>query len=87
MTNDDPRDARTAELEAQLAARDALTAVIEAQVRLALERISELEAKLAQNSRTSSKPPSSDPSGAVRRPGEPSDRKPGGQPGHKVYKR
>ena len=87
MTHADPRDARIAELETQLAARDARIAELEAQLRRALERISELEVKLAQNSSNSSKPPSSDPPGAVRRPLKPTGRKPGGQPGHKGHKR
>ena len=73
MTYVDPRDARIAELEAQLSR--------------ALARIAELEAKLAQNSTNSSKPPSSDPPGVVRPTSKPTGRKPGGQPGHKGHKR
>jgi transposase len=50
-------------------------------------RIEELERRLAQNSRNSSKPPSSDPPG-LKRPAKPtSKRKPGGQPGHKGNRR
>lgn len=50
-------------------------------------RIVELEAKVNQNSRNSSKPPSSDPPGArAERKGKPrSKRKRGGQPGHPAY--
>lgn len=45
--------------------------------------VRELQAKLGQTSRTSSKPPSSDPPAAPPRPPRPSsNRKPGGQPGH-----
>jgi transposase len=49
--------------------------------------VAELRSKLAQNSRNSSKPPSSDGPGAERPSKEPSGRKPGGQPGHKGTKR
>ncbi len=75
MASTDPRDARIAELEAQVATLTKLLGQ-------ALKRIDELEAKLAQNSSNSSKPPSSDPPGAPRTPKEKSPRKPGGQPGH-----
>jgi transposase len=48
-----------------------------------LERVAQVEARLNQTSRNSSKPPSSDPPSAPPRPAkEPSGRKPGGQPGH-----
>jgi transposase len=51
------------------------------------ERVRELEARLAQNSTNSSKPPSSDPPG-VARPGKKSKgRKRGGQPGHRGHHR
>ena len=87
MTYADPRDARIAELEAQLDAREAQVASLTHQLQQALGRIAELEAKLKQNSSNSSKPPSSDPPGAVRRGANPTGRKPGGQPGHKGHKR
>jgi transposase len=46
-------------------------------------RVTELEAQLRQHSQNSSRPPSSDPPGAPRRPTRPAaGRKPGGQPGH-----
>jgi transposase len=80
VTEADPRDLRIAELEAALAVRDAL-------LEKALARISELEAKLGQNSRNSSKPPSSDPPGTLRRAQPPTGHSPGGQPGHKGRKR
>ena len=64
----DARDRRLAELEAQLAA--------------ALARIAELEEKLRQASRNSSKPPSSDSPWNRRHPKKkPTGRKPGAQPG------
>src|SRR5713101_5387339 len=48
-----------------------------------LERLAQVEARLNQPSRNSSKPPSSDPPNAPPRPAkESSGRKPGGQPGH-----
>lgn len=77
----DPRDVRIAELEAQLAARDA-------QLAAALERIAALEESVRKSSKNSSKPPSSDGPAKkpVRRP-KPSGKKPGGQPGHKGWKR
>jgi transposase len=52
------------------------------QVEILEKRVAELEARLNQTSRNSSKPPSSDPPGATRPDHTPSGRKPGGQPGH-----
>lgn len=69
----DPRDARIAELEAQL--------------RAVLARIAELEARLGLNSRNSNKPPSSDGPGVERGTKPATGRKPGGQKGHKGHKR
>src|SRR5215210_4211923 len=51
------------------------------------ERIRELEARLAQNSTNSSKPPSSDPPGVARPGKKPKGRKRGGQPGHRGHHR
>jgi transposase len=52
------------------------------------ERVGELEARLAQNSTNSSKPPSSDGPGSVRPAiAKPKGRKRGGQPGHKGHHR
>jgi len=49
----------------------------------ALEReVAELKSRLGQNSRNSSKPPSTDPPGTERPGKDPSGRHPGGQPGH-----
>lgn len=53
-----------------------------------LKRLVEVEARLNQTSRNSSKPPSSDPPSAKPRPAkEPSGRKSGGQPGHEGHGR
>ena len=50
--------------------------------------MAELEARLAQNSSNSSKPPSSDPPGTALAAGrEPTGRTRGGQPGHKKHER
>jgi transposase len=53
-----------------------------------LQRVAQLEARLNQTSRNSSKPPSSDPPQAKPRAAkEPTGRKPGGQPGHEGHGR
>ena len=53
-----------------------------------LKRLVEVEARLNQTSRNSSKPPSSDPPSAKPRPAkEPSGHKSGGQPGHAGHSR
>lgn len=72
----DPRDLEIADLKALVARLLARVTQLEAEV-----------ARLRQNSSNSSKPPSSDPPGVPRREGEPSDRRRGGQPGHKHHKR
>jgi len=75
----DRRDARIAELEAALGARDA-------QIALLLKRIEKLEEKLGQNSSNSSMPPSTDRGkNPNRTPGTKSSgtRSPGGQKGHR----
>lgn len=57
-------------------------------VRELLRRVEQLEARLNQTSRNSSKPPSSDPPSAKPRPAkEPSGRNSGGQPGHEGHGR
>lgn len=56
--------------------------------RLLKARVKELEERLAQNSRNTSKPPSSDPPSLPPLPPKPgSGRKPGGQPGHQGHQR
>lgn len=72
---------RNAELEAALVARDETIAPLQAQ-------ICELEERLGQNSRNSSKPPSSD-GPVVKRPprGRKTGRRRGGQPGHRGHAR
>jgi len=76
----DPRDARIAELEALVASLLARLARLEAEN-------AELRARLGLTSQNSSKPPSSDPPSAPRQGKEPTGRKRGGQPGHKLHKR
>lgn len=69
--------------------RDARIANLEAQVAALIARIAELEARLAQNSSNSNRPPSSDaPADRDARRGRPSSGRPrGGQRGHKAWKR
>lgn len=63
------------------AVRTAITAL--EQYAVALEgRIRELEARLGLDSTNSSRPPSSDPPGVLRRGKSPTGRKRGGQKGH-----
>ncbi len=67
-----------------IAALRAQVAVLERQVAAQEKRIQSLEARLNQNSRNSSRPPSSDPPSTPSRPPKPpTGRSPGGQPGHK----
>jgi transposase len=79
-----PRDLRDVERIAEL---EALVASLATKLEAALKRIAELEEKVGESSRNSSKPPSSDPP-SVSRPAKTSTgRKPGGQPGHKRHTR
>jgi transposase len=79
-----------AQLEAQLAAKDAENAELREKLEYALARIAELEAKLNQNSSNSSRPPSSDPPWANKRRAKPRSkgkRKRGAQKGHRGHRR
>jgi hypothetical protein len=61
---------------------------VRALVMALLQRLAQVEARLNQTSRNSSKPPSADPPNAgLRRPKESSGRKSGGQPGHEGHGR
>lgn len=66
-------------------ALQARVAQLEAQQLLLQSQLARLEARLSQDSKNSSRPPSSDLPAAHKRPPKPapSGRKPGGQPGHK----
>lgn len=93
--------ADTPPLEAELDARDARIAKLEALLEAALEHIAHLEEENRQlreenrqlkervnlNSSNSSKPPSSVVPGSPRLPKKPTGRRPGGQPGHKKHER
>lgn len=74
---------RLARLETALAERDAAIAERDARIEALTRRVAELEALLRKDSRTSSKPPSSDGPGKAppRSRREPSGRPPGKQPG------
>jgi transposase len=76
----DPRDQRIAELEALLKAALARITQLEAEVL-------ELRARVGTNSTNSSKPPSSDHPSVPRTPKPPSGKKRGGQPGHQGHQR
>ena len=78
----DPRDLRIAELERENAELKAMVAKL-------LLHVQVLEAKQAQNSGNSSRPPSTDPPGAAppAKPPRKSGRRRGGQPGHKKHER
>jgi transposase len=76
----DWRDVRSAELERQLAERDARIAEL-------ARRLAHLEELRRRSSKNSSKPPSRDGPKKTERPHLPTGKKPGGQPGHPKYER
>jgi transposase len=83
---------RIVELEAALAAKDEEIAALKAQVAALMKQVAELAEKLGQNSRNSHLPPSSDPPGSAGKAGDgkqrsKSERKRGGQPGHRGTRR
>lgn len=61
----------------------ALVVELSEQVKTLSARLAVLEGQAKGNSQNSHRPPSSDQSGAVKRPRTPSGRRPGGQPGHR----
>ena len=64
-----------------------LTVLLERTVKLEKE-VAELKERLGENSQNSSKPPSSDPPGTLRKPDRgPSGRQQGGQKGHRGHHR
>lgn len=73
-----------AEAQEYIRALDARVAMLEAIVQRLQATLQQVTERLEQDSRTSSRPPSSDPPEAIgKRPRrEPSGRRPGGQPGH-----
>ena len=86
----DPRDQRIAELEAELAVKDARIEQLERKVEQLTQLVAELMEKLGQNSRNSHLPPSSDGPGgrsATQKTKTKSKRKRGGQRGHRGHKR
>jgi transposase len=76
-------------LEARVVALETALQQLEDTVRQLEATVQHVQEQLAQNSRTSSRPPSSDPPRARgQRPRrEPSGRRPGGQPGHEGHNR
>jgi len=87
----DPRDQRIAELEAQVAAKDARIVELERKVEELTHLVLSLQGQLGRNSRNSNLPPSSDgPGGRPTTTGQAKGsggRKRGGQPGHGGAKR
>lgn len=77
------------EAQAYIRALEARVTVLEALVQRVQATVEQLTERLQQDSRTSSRPPSSDPPQAIgQRPRRaPSGRRPGGQPGHEGHTR
>lgn len=81
---------RIAELEAELAAKDARIAELEGHLEALLQKVAELTERLGRHSGNSNLPPSSNPPGARgQRPGkrDKGKRRRGGQPGHRGSRR
>ena len=72
----------SAEVRAYLSALEQREIVRDAQIAALAMRLVELEARLGKDSRTSSRPPSTDPPWKSRPPTPPSGKQRGGQPGH-----
>ena len=90
MSEEAPTTVAAESLEAQAARLSAENAALRAQVEQLLERVRELEARLAKDSHNSSKPPSSDPPFKKPPPRtlrQASGKKPGGQKGHPCFGR
>ena len=78
---------RVSELEAKLEWALKRIEVLEAENAALRAQVADLQARLNQNSRNSSRPPSSDLPSVERPKREPSGRKRGGQPGHPGHQR
>lgn len=86
--SDEIRASLPLEVQAYITALETVIPELQTQVEVLQAQVSELQARTRQNSRNSSRPPSSDPPDAPARPkGKPSPRKRGGQPGHKRHER
>lgn len=83
MSTPDPRDIEIAELRSLVVDLRATVLDQRATIEKLTARVAELQSKLGQSSKNSSKPPSSDGPAKEQRKQTPSGRKPGGQPGHK----
>jgi transposase len=86
--SDEIRASLPLEVQAYITALETVIPELQTQVEVLRAQVSELQARTRQNSRNSSRPPSSDPPHAPPRPKRsPSPRKRGGQPGHKRHER
>src|SRR4051794_38903032 len=81
-------DSLPSEVRALILAQRAEVAELQARVQALQRQVQELHERLNQNSTNSSRPPSTDPPTAKRRPPRPaSGRLTGGQPGHRRQRR